>query len=134
ESGQARQIGSRGRPRGGVIDTVEPGSPCDRAGIRPGDTLLAINGRRLRDAIDYQFFTADEDLLRFELAAGGDDAGARTVVVRRSIDELPGITFTEPTFTPIRECNNHCPFCFIDQLPGSMRTSLYISDDDYRYS
>jgi putative radical SAM enzyme (TIGR03279 family) len=121
-------------PRGGVVDTVDPGSPCDRAGIQPGDILVRIAGRKLRDAIDYQFFTADEDVLAFELVDRDTPRATRTVIVRREADELPGLTFTEPTFTPIRECNNHCPFCFIDQLPGSMRNSLYIRDDDYRYS
>lgn len=117
-----------------MVETVDPGSPCDRAGIRPGDVLVRVNGRKLRDAIDYQFLTADEELLQLELIAAGDPEQTRNVVVRRRADELPGLSFTEPTFTPIRECNNHCPFCFIDQLPGSMRNSLYIRDDDYRYS
>lgn len=133
-AGQARQHGRRGLPRGGVIDAVEPGSPSERAGIHAGDILLRINGHTLRDAIDYQFFTADERVLRMELSPAGEPKQIRDVVVRRSSDELPGISFTEPTFSPIRECNNHCPFCFIDQLPGSMRNSLYIRDDDYRYS
>jgi putative radical SAM enzyme (TIGR03279 family) len=34
----------------------------------------------------------------------------------------------------IRECNNHCEFCFIRGLPAGLRPSLYIFDDDYRYS
>lgn len=132
--GQARQLGQKHRPRGGVIDEVDPGSPCDRAGVRPGDILLAINGRKLRDAIDYQYFTADEELLQLEIAPVDSLGERRVIAIRREIDELPGLSFTEPTFSPIRECNNHCPFCFIDQLPSTMRSSLYIRDDDYRYS
>lgn len=131
---QARQVGHKGQPRGGVIDAVDPGSPCDLAGIRAGDILLRINGRKVRDAIDYQFLTADEGVLTFELAPAENPTERRTVTVLRDEDEMPGLSFAEPTFTPIRECNNHCPFCFIDQLPGEMRHSLYIRDDDYRYS
>src|SRR5205085_6379294 len=86
------------------------------------------------DAIDYQFFSAGEEMLQLELAPAVDASRTRSVVIRCEADEHPGLTFTEPTFSPIRECNNHCPFCFIDQLPGSMRNSLYIRDDDYRYS
>jgi putative radical SAM enzyme (TIGR03279 family) len=130
----ARQIGRKGHPRGGVIDAVDPGSPCDQAGVRAGDIVLSLNGRRLRDAVDYQFFSAGAETLTFELVPAGDPSTVRTMTVERDIDEIPGISFTEPTFTPIRECNNHCPFCFIDQLPSSMRSSLYIRDDDYRYS
>jgi putative radical SAM enzyme (TIGR03279 family) len=132
--GQARQRGHKGLPRGGVIDTVDHGSPADRRGIRPGEILLRVNGRKLRDAIDYQFFAADEDVLELELAPRDDPARTRSVIVHCRPGETPGLTFTEPTFSPIRECNNHCPFCFIDQLPSSMRNSLYIRDDDYRYS
>jgi NifB/MoaA-like Fe-S oxidoreductase len=34
----------------------------------------------------------------------------------------------------VRTCDNHCPFCFIYQLPAGMRRSLYLKDDDYRLS
>lgn len=129
----ARQTGRRGRPHGGIVESVEPGSPSDRADLRPGDIVLRLNGHKLRDVIDYQFYSAGEDLLRLEVIPHGGSA-ARPVSLACADGETPGLTFTEPTFGPIRECNNHCPFCFIDQLPGSMRNSLYIRDDDYRYS
>jgi putative radical SAM enzyme (TIGR03279 family) len=132
--GQARQHGRKGKPRGGVVDTVDAGSPCDLAGIQPNDVLLSVNGQKLRDVIDFQFFSADEEVLRIEVAPRGDSARNHVVDVYCESGEVPGVSFTEPTFAPIRECNNHCPFCFIDQLPGSMRNSLYIRDDDYRYS
>jgi putative radical SAM enzyme (TIGR03279 family) len=132
--GQARQHGHKGKPRGGVVDTVDTGSPCDLAGIQPNDVILSVNGQKLRDVIDFQFFAADEEVLCLEVAPEGDSHRVHTVEVYCEPGDVPGISFTEPTFSPIRECNNHCPFCFIDQLPGSMRNSLYIRDDDYRYS
>jgi putative radical SAM enzyme (TIGR03279 family) len=132
--GQARQHGHKGKPRGGIVDTVDTDSPCDLAGIRPRDVLLSVNGQKLRDVIDFQFFAADEEVLHIEVAPEGDPARIHTVTVDCQPGDIPGVSFTEPTFSPIRECNNHCPFCFIDQLPGSMRNSLYIRDDDYRYS
>ena len=49
-------------------------------------------------------------------------------------DEYWGITFADPTFDGIRVCENACPFCFIKQIPKGMRRSLYVMDDDYRYS
>lgn len=130
----ARQVGHRRALRGGVVEAVDPNSPCDTAGIRPGDTLLSLNGRPLRDVVDYQFHSAGEEVLQFEVVSPDAPATPRTVTAHVLPGELPGVTFTEPTFSPIRECNNHCPFCFIDQLPGHMRNSLYIRDDDYRYS
>lgn len=31
----------------------------------------------------------------------------------------------------IKTCKNNCIFCFISQLPGNLRSTLYIKDDDY---
>src|SRR5581483_6454289 len=45
-----------------------------------------------------------------------------------------GLEFREAVFVGIRECNNHCEFCFIRGLPPGLRPSLYVFDDDYRYS
>jgi putative radical SAM enzyme (TIGR03279 family) len=33
-----------------------------------------------------------------------------------------------------RCCRNHCVFCFIDQMPPSLRQTLYVKDDDWRLS
>jgi putative radical SAM enzyme (TIGR03279 family) len=71
--------------------------------------------------------------------------GARSIVVesssgqRRTLGiETPlgaaAITLEEPVPGGIRECNNHCEFCFIRGLPKGLRPSLYVFDDDYRYS
>jgi NifB/MoaA-like Fe-S oxidoreductase len=49
-------------------------------------------------------------------------------------DEVWGLGFSEPTFDGIRRCTNDCPFCFVKQVPRGMRRTLYIKDDDYRYS
>ena len=129
----ARQRKSHGAARGGTIESIESGSPGLRAGLRPGDVVTAVNGNRLRDVVDYQFYSA-EALVSLEVANGGDPRDFRMVQILKDTGQSLGITFTQPTFTPIRECNNHCPFCFIDQLPAEMRASLYIRDDDYRYS
>lgn len=37
----------RASGQGVLIETVEPGSPADEAGLRPGNTLLQVNGRSL---------------------------------------------------------------------------------------
>ncbi|AOV18324.1 serine endoprotease DegQ [Acidihalobacter aeolianus] len=39
------------RVRGAVIAQVEPGLPAARAGIRPGDIVVGIDGRAVRDAM-----------------------------------------------------------------------------------
>ncbi len=33
------------RPRGALVSSVEPNGPADKAGLKPGDVLLAVNGK-----------------------------------------------------------------------------------------
>ncbi|MDW8351093.1 MAG: DUF512 domain-containing protein [Anaerolineae bacterium] len=115
----------------GVIEFVEPGSLAERAGLRPGDDLIAINGHVLRDVIDAQFYGAEEQVtFRFERAGAQHEVSAR-----REFGQSLGIRFLHPTFDiDIRRCNNLCPFCFVLQNAPRMRRTLYIKDDDYRYS
>lgn len=115
---------------GGEIQHVAPGSPAERAGIRAGERLVAINGLVPRDLIDYMYET---DVERLELVVEG--AGRRRRVrIRKAPGEDLGIALIRPVFEGIRECNNNCEFCFIRGLPKGLRRSLYIRDDDYRYS
>ena len=116
--------------KGGVIAEVRSGSIAAELGLQPGDALLSINGHVLRDVIDYRFYGAEEEL---ELAVerGGEQIAHQ---VERSYDQELGIEFAEPTFDGLRLCNNRCEFCFFEGMPPGMRRSLYIKDDDYRYS
>ncbi len=100
-------------------------------GIRPGDRLLAINGHPLRDVIDVQFYGAEE---RLELLV--ERAGERLLLeAEREYGQDLGLTFTHLTFdVDIRRCANNCDFCFVKQNAPGMRRSLYVKDDDYRYS
>lgn len=92
--------------------------------------MVSINGHVLRDVIDYRFYGAEEEL---EIVVERD--GQRMVFqVERGYDEDLGIEFAAPTFDGIRRCNSHCAFCFIAGMPKGMRPSLYVKDDDYRYS
>ncbi|MGQ9493509.1 MAG: DUF512 domain-containing protein [Anaerolineae bacterium] len=115
---------------GGQIAKVLPGSAAEAAGLRPGDLLFSINGHVLHDVIDYRFYSAEESL---EVVVVRD--GERmTLTIAREYGEELGLEFTTPTFDGIRRCQNHCDFCFINQMPPGLRKSLYIKDDDYRYS
>ncbi|MCX7855763.1 MAG: DUF512 domain-containing protein [Anaerolineae bacterium] len=115
----------------GVISAVQPSSLAARLGLRPGDELLEINGHPLRDLIDVQFYGAEERLV-LRVRREGEEQILRA---RRRYDEPLGLDFTHPIFdTDIRRCNNRCEFCFVTQMPRGLRPSLYIKDDDYRYS
>lgn len=116
---------------GGIVSQVRASGPADRAGVRVGDRLIAIDGVVPRDLTDvrYQVEAQDEvvlDILR--------DGALWTVRADLSADLDLGLDFEQPTFDGLRQCNNNCDFCFIRGLPKGLRRSLYIRDDDYRYS
>ncbi len=115
------------------IHSVITDSPAARAGLVAGDRVLAVNGRTdLEDMFDYQFEVSDTDYL--EIRVRHTDGTEEILGLGKDVDEDPGLIFTSPVFTPIKTCNNACPFCFIDQQPAGLRPSLYVKDDDWRLS
>lgn len=117
--------------RPALITAVLPDSIAAEIGFEPGDRLVSINGKRPRDLIDYQFLAADE-LLALEVL---DSAGeTHRVEIEKDSDADLGLEFDTALFDGLIQCNNRCPFCFIDQQPAGMRQSLYLKDDDYRLS
>jgi len=118
-------------PQPALVTSVEPDSIGDELGVQPGDRLLSINGVRPRDLIDFQVLSGDE-LLTLEVQ--DPDGTVHVVELEKDADEGLGLGFSEALFDGLRQCNNHCPFCFIDQQPPGHRRSLYLKDDDYRLS
>ncbi|WP_421655332.1 TIGR03279 family radical SAM protein [Leptothermofonsia sp. ETS-13] len=117
--------------RPALITTVLPDSIAAEVGFEVGDRLVAINGQRPRDLIDYQFLCADE-VLELEVL----DRSGRThqIEIEKDYDEDLGLEFDTALFDGLIQCNNRCPFCFIDQQPPGKRETLYLKDDDYRLS
>lgn len=113
------------------ITRVLPDSIAAEIGFEPGDSLVAINGSKPRDLIDYQFLCADEFLELEVLDAKGK---THVVEIEKDYDTDLGLEFETALFDGLIQCNNRCPFCFIDQQPPGKRESLYYKDDDYRLS
>ncbi len=113
------------------ITKVFPDSIAAEIGFEAGDAIIAINGTRPRDLIDYQFLCADEVLELEVLDAAGK---THSLEIEKDYDQDLGLEFETALFDGLIQCNNRCPFCFIDQQPPGKRTSLYFKDDDYRLS
>src|SRR6266498_3888937 len=112
------------------VVAVAPGSPAASTGIQPGDEVLSLNGEAVRDVIRYQI-QADEPVVELEVRRGGLE---QLTVVEKAPGAPLGLELASPVFDRVQTCDNHCPFCFIHQLPKGMRRSLYLKDDDYRLS
>ncbi len=114
-----------------LISGIVLGSIAEEVGFTPGDRLVKINGQCPRDLIDYQFLCSDE-VLNLEVL---DPKGKiHQVEIEKDYDEDLGLEFETALFDGLIQCNNKCPFCFIDQQPPGRRESLYFKDDDYRLS
>ncbi len=116
---------------GGKIIGIEPGSVAAEMGLRPGDELLAINDQAVEDIIDVQFYAAEEEL---ELLVRREGE-ILLFEGERDYEQTLGLEFAHPTFdVDIRRCDNLCELCFVLQMGPKYRRTLYVKDDDYRYS
>jgi putative radical SAM enzyme (TIGR03279 family) len=114
-----------------LITKIVPDSIAAEIGFEPGDSIVAVNGQKPRDLIDYQFLCADEFLELEVLDAKGK---THKLEIEKEYDEDLGVEFETALFDGLIQCNNRCPFCFIDQQPPGKRETLYLKDDDYRLS
>lgn len=113
------------------IESVDSGSICHELGIAADDFLVAIDGHTVYDVIDYEALTYAECLrLSFEKSTG---EMIECEVDKESYEPL-GLNFSSGLMSPVRQCANHCVFCFIDQMPRGNRNTLYFKDDDWRLS
>jgi len=110
------------------VSRIEQNSIADELGIQVGAELLTVNGRPLGDFLDWEFLTADEELV----IEAQEPNGEHVIYELERLDGEPlGISLEPPT---VRRCANRCEFCFIEGLPAGLRKPLYVRDDDYRLS
>src|SRR3954464_12809418 len=110
------------------VSRVLEGSVAEELGIIPGTELLTVNGRELADFLDWEFLSADEELVIEARLPSAEDI---VYEVERPEGEALGVELEPPT---VRRCANRCEFCFIEGLPKGLRKNLYVRDDDYRLS
>ena len=110
------------------VSRIDKDSIADELGIVAGTELISVNGRPLADFLDWEFLTADEELV---IEARQPDGEEIVYELERLDGEPLGVSLQPPT---VRRCANRCEFCFIEGLPPGLRKPLYIRDDDYRLS
>src|SRR5512136_2889027 len=98
-------------PGGVIVAAVRERTPAARAGLRSGDRIVAINGARLRDIIDFHFHAGLAEL-RMSVERDGRSWSA---LLRRTGSDL-GLELEAPRPGEIDTRGNKCVFCFIHQL------------------
>lgn len=110
------------------ISRVLKGSIAEAKGLREGDVIISINGKPINDFIGLQYHGSEQELL---FILEDQDKNRKEVLVTQDWHKKLGIV---PEDHKVRECCNHCIFCFIDQMPPNQRGTLYLKDDDYLFS
>jgi putative radical SAM enzyme (TIGR03279 family) len=117
------------RRRGVEICEVAPESLGAEMDLEAGDRIIKVNGRVVRDYLDFRFHTAGETELTLEVKKkNGDDW---ELELERGEGEDFGLSFEQ--IVP-RQCANACIFCFCNGNPADARPSLFIKDEDIRLS
>lgn len=117
------------RRRGVEIAGVEPDGLGHELDLESGDRIIKVNGRTVRDYLDFRFQTAGETELVLEVRKNsGEDWELQ---IERAEDEDFGINFEQ--IVP-RQCANECLFCFCKGNPAEARPSLFVRDEDVRLS
>jgi putative radical SAM enzyme (TIGR03279 family) len=117
------------RRRGVEITEVAPQSIAAELELEPGDRVLRVNGRAVRDYLDFRYQTGGETELTIDvLKRGGEEWGLE---IERGEGEDFGLSFEN--IIP-RQCANECLFCFCHGNPPDARPALSFRDEDVRLS
>ena len=110
------------------VARVAAGSIAEEIGITAGTELVSVNGRNIQDFLDWEFLSAEDELVVETRQPDGEEI---VYEIARPEGESLGVALEPPN---VRRCANRCEFCFIEGLPQGLRKNLYIRDDDYRLS
>jgi putative radical SAM enzyme (TIGR03279 family) len=117
------------RRQGVIITEVEPGSLAEELELSPSDRIVRVNGRPVRDYLDFRFQTAGETELTLQVKRSNGETW--DIELEREEGEDFGLSFEQ--IVP-RQCANECIFCFCKGNPEDARPSLFVRDEDIRLS
>ena len=104
-----------------IVEKVASGSIAEELEIEAGDILLEINGNKIEDVFDYQYFTQDEYIEVLIRKRSGEEW---LLEIDKEFDEDLGITFENGLMDAYRSFRNKCIFFFIDQMPKGILIGL----------
>jgi putative radical SAM enzyme (TIGR03279 family) len=117
------------RRRGVEIAAVTSGSLGAELELEAGDRIMRVNGRVVRDYLDFRFQASGETDLVIDIRKRtGEDWELN---IER--DEAEGFGLSFEQIVP-RQCANECLFCFCKGNPETARPSLFVRDEDVRLS
>ena len=117
------------RRRGVTITEVAPGSLGAELELEAGDRVIKVNGRAVRDYLDFRFQTGGETELTLDILKRTGEEWE--VEIERGEGEDFGLQFEN--IVP-RQCANECLFCFCKGNPPDARPALFFRDEDVRLS
>lgn len=117
------------RRPGVIITEVAPDSLAEELELEPNDRIVRVNGRMVRDYLDFRFQTAGETDLTFQVKKPDGE----TVEIEFDRDESEDFGLMFEQIVP-RQCANECLFCFCKGNPEDARPSLFVRDEDIRLS
>jgi len=117
------------RRRGVEVTDVTPASLAAELELEAGDRIIKVNGRAVRDYLDFRFQTGGEtELVLNVLKKTGEEW---EIEIDRDEGEDFGLAFEN--IMP-RQCANECLFCFCKGNPPDARPALSFRDEDVRLS
>jgi len=117
------------RRPGVIITEVTPDSLAEELELAPNDRIIRVNGRPVRDYLDFRFQTAGETELTLKVKKSNGET--HEIEFDRDEGEDFGLMFEQ--IVP-RQCANECLFCFCKGNPEDARPSLFVRDEDIRLS
>jgi putative radical SAM enzyme (TIGR03279 family) len=117
------------RRRGVEITEVAPASLAAELELEVGDRVVKVNGRTVRDYLDFRFQTGGESELTLDVIKRSGEEWE--LEIERGEGEDFGLSFEN--IVP-RQCANECLFCFCNGNPPDARPALSFRDEDVRLS
>ncbi|HEY0427717.1 MAG TPA: DUF512 domain-containing protein [Pyrinomonadaceae bacterium] len=117
------------RRPGVLITEITPASLAEELELAPDDRIVRVNGRVVRDYLDFRFQTAGETELTMLVKKPNGETWE--LEIEREEGEDFGLMFEQ--IAP-RQCANECIFCFCKGNPETARPSLFVRDEDIRLS